>query len=479
MVIAVVDTGIVNANGFGAGRVLPGYDFISDPFSANDGDGRDANPADPGDYSLPGECSEASIFEPSSWHGTHVAGTIGAPANNNLGIAGVDWRAKILPVRVLGKCGGAWSDIVDGLRWSAGLSVPGVRNNPNPADIINMSLGGFSPGGCSGSFIQRAINSIKGSNTLIVVAAGNDDEEAAQYIPASCDGVLTVGAVDHLGYRASYSNYSVQNKVSISAPGGDISWYGRNEYGVLSIVDTGTTSPSGNFKGSYYQGTSMAAPHVSGVASLALAVDPDQSVQMIQAIMGATSSPFNQGAECTEYYPLCGDGIVNAYETVRAIELFKPFTIVWGFYNPDLDHFFRTGGIDEANFVFGGEPGFWMDTEDYFLGWRDESLGALPVCRFYGTPGIGPNSHFYTVDPEECEHVKEVGVGWSYEGTAFYSKMPINGVCPSETMPIYRYYNQRWQENDSNHRYATHLRDKELMVADGWVLEGVAMCAPD
>ena len=128
IVVAVVDTGILNHTDL-AGRTVAGYDFIDDTFVANDGNGRDNNPADPGDWILANECGGTHSAQSSSWHGTHVAGTIGAASNNSVGVAGVNWNAKILPVRVLGKCGGYTSDIVDGMRWAAGLSVSGVPAN--------------------------------------------------------------------------------------------------------------------------------------------------------------------------------------------------------------------------------------------------------------------------------------------------------------------------------------------------------------
>ena len=151
VVIAELDTGVrydhpdllaVSANG----RLLPGYDFISDPTIANDGDGRDADASDPGDWITAADAATSTFsgctVENSSWHGTRVAGILGALSNNATGITGITWLPKILPVRVLGKCGGVDSDILDAMRWAAGLHVTGVTDNPHPAQIINMSLGG-------------------------------------------------------------------------------------------------------------------------------------------------------------------------------------------------------------------------------------------------------------------------------------------------------------------------------------------------
>ena len=475
-VVAVIDTGIAVAHAFGFGRVLPGYDFVSDPFVANDGGGRDPNPADPGDWIEPGDCAAPHPARNSTWHGTHVAGTLAAPGNDRIGIAGIDWKTRILPIRVLGKCGGSMSDVIDGMRWAAGLNVPGVPANPHPARVLNLSLGAPSPFGCSSRLLRQVINEIKQQNALIVVAAGNNDTEAATFVPASCDGVMTVGATDHLGLRSSFSNYSFANRVHISAPGGDISYYGDIEAGILSMVDAGQKRPTGSVNYAYSEGTSMAAPHVSGVAGLALALDPDQHTQMIGAIMRITSRDFPFGSECDIHYPLCGDGLLDADNTLQAVSILKPYHLVWGFYNPDINHYFRAGGYDEVELVLTGTFGHWLDTEDHFIAWRDGSQGAVPVCRFYGTPGVGPNSHFYTGDPAECAKVKK-DQGWTYEGTAFYIKLPVNGRCTADTIPVYRYYNNRWVHNDSNHRYVVDLYDQDQMVSEGWVMEGIAMCA--
>lgn len=145
IVVAVIDTGICNHADL-AGRYLPGYDFVSDVLVANDGGGRDGDASDPGDWITAAEDGSGYFAgcgaSDSSWHGTHVAGTIGAASNNNFGVAGINWVSKILPVRVLGKCGGNTSDIIDGMRWAAGLTVAGVPANPYPAKVLNMSLGG-------------------------------------------------------------------------------------------------------------------------------------------------------------------------------------------------------------------------------------------------------------------------------------------------------------------------------------------------
>jgi subtilisin family serine protease len=309
IVVAVIDTGILNHADL-AGRTVPGYDFISDVFTANDGNGRDGNPADPGDWVEAGECG--AIFpQDSSWHGTHVAGTIGAASNNSLGVAGVNWQSKILPVRVLGKCGGSTSDIVDAMRWSAGLSVPGVPANANPAKVLNLSLGG--PGACSITE-QNAINQIIAAGSTVVVAAGNSNDNAAGYTPASCNGVITVAATNRTGSRSSYSNYG--SVVEVSAPGGET--FPFNEDGVLSTLNNGTTIP-GSDAYVFYQGTSMAAPHVSGLASLILSLKPGYSPAQVLQQLENTARPFPGGSTCNTN--ICGEGIVDAYQTLLPLSV--------------------------------------------------------------------------------------------------------------------------------------------------------------
>lgn len=309
VVVAVIDTGILNHADL-AGRILPGYDFIADSLLANDGNGRDNNPSDPGDWITSAESSSGYFagcpVGNSSWHGTHVAGTIAANSNNGVGVAGINWNAKILPVRVLGKCGGYTSDIVDGIRWAAGLAVTGVPANPTPARVINMSLGGS--GACSSTY-QSAINAAVAAGTTVVVAAGNSNANAANYTPASCANVITVAATGRTGNRAYYSNYGAV--VEISAPGGD-----KNlDTGVLSTLNTGTTVPVADSY-AYYQGTSMATPHVVGIVSLLLSVNPTLTPAQITSLLQANVTPFPAGSTCTTAN--CGPGIINAAAAVAA-----------------------------------------------------------------------------------------------------------------------------------------------------------------
>jgi len=196
-------------------------------------------------------------------HGTHVAGTIGAVPNNGIGVAGINWVSQIVPVRVLGKCGGYDSDINDAMVWAAGGSVSGIPANANPARVINLSLGGS--GSCDAA-TQNAVNAALALGTVVVVSAGNSNANAANYSPSSCSGVITVAANTIAGLRARYSNYGTS--VEITAPGGNAV---SGQLDILSTLNSGITAPTGTgYNYVQYAGTSMAAPHVTGVVSLSV-----------------------------------------------------------------------------------------------------------------------------------------------------------------------------------------------------------------
>ncbi|MBE7530691.1 MAG: S8 family peptidase [Ardenticatenaceae bacterium] len=309
-IVAVLDTGILNHTDL-AGKTVAGYDFIDDPFVGNDGDGRDSNPADPGDWILANECGGSHPADDSSWHGTHVAGTIAAATNNNLGVAGVNWNARILPVRVLGKCGGYTSDIVDGIRWSAGLAVTGVPANANPAKVLNLSLGG--PGSCS-TTEQNAVNAAVAAGSVVVVAAGNSNANASGFTPANCNNVITVAATNRTGSRAFYSNFG--STVEVSAPGGETTVAAN---GVLSTLDTGATTPNNSNTYAFYQGTSMAAPHVAGLASLIVGLRPAYTPAQVLSLLQSTARPFPGGSTCNTSN--CGAGIVDAYQALTQLSV--------------------------------------------------------------------------------------------------------------------------------------------------------------
>lgn len=270
--VAVLDTGIVSSHEDLSGKLVSGYNFISD---VNNGGPRGPNPED---TDTGGE-----------FHGTHVAGIIGAATDNGKGVAGVGWNTKILPVRVISANGGTTADIIDGLRWAAGLSVSGAPTNPKPADVINLSLGGS--GKCSDSpALQTAINDALGKGAIITVAAGNSNVDANTFTPASCSGVITVGATGRDGNRASYSNFGP--RVDLMAPGGDaangiLSTINNNGYGLLA-------------------GTSQAAPHVAGVIALMKAIKSGLTSGEALSLLKSTAKAIGScGGNC-------GAGLIDA-----------------------------------------------------------------------------------------------------------------------------------------------------------------------
>lgn len=277
-VVGVIDTGITAHPDLDSNRVA-GYDFITDPARAGDGDGRDPDPTDTG----------AS----GTYHGTHVAGTIAA-ANDGQGVVGVAPDAKIEPLRVLGAGGGIESDILPAMRWAAGLAVPGMPTNPNPVDVINMSLGGAGP--CS-TATQATINDILAKGVPIVVSAGNDTAAIDGQQPANCQGVIRVVATDSSGKLATFSNYgSAAFPATIAGPG-------------VSVI-----SDYSNGGYIYMSGTSMAAPHVSGTVALLKGIDHTLTPVQITQLLTATTRPLSQACAAE----VCGAGIVDAAAAIAA-----------------------------------------------------------------------------------------------------------------------------------------------------------------
>jgi serine protease len=304
--VAVIDTGYVTHSDLGA-NIVAGYDFISDTAVANDGNGRDSNPADPGDWTAANECAQGDPASGSSWHGTHVAGTIAAVTNNSKGVAGIAYGAKVSPLRVLGKCGGYDSDIIDAITWASGGTVSGVPANTNVAKVINMSLGG---GGTCSTATQNAINAAVGRGTTVVVAAGNDNANAANYSPASCNNVISVAATDRAGNRSYYSNYGTV--VDIAAPGGETN--STTADGIYSTLNSGAQGPSGEtYK--YYQGTSMAAPHIAGLAALMKSANSSLTPAQIESAIKSNSRALP--GTCSGG---CGSGLADAAKTVQAVK---------------------------------------------------------------------------------------------------------------------------------------------------------------
>ena len=266
--VAVIDSGILPTHPDLKDNLLPGYDFISDPWMSRDNDGRDADPSDDGDSTDADICYQGSEARPSSWHGSHVAG------------------------------------IIDALTWASGGHVNGVPDNDNPAQVINMSLGG--EGTCP-AFYQKAINAAVKRGSIIVTAAGNEDMDAGEVAPAGCQNVITVGATGSTGARSFYSNYG--SVVDVSAPGGDP----NTDDGIASTVDRSETTPQEPAY-AYMMGTSQAAPHVSGTIALLRAINPSLTTEETTALLQDTSTPLSN---CDR--DACGTGIINATAAVNEL----------------------------------------------------------------------------------------------------------------------------------------------------------------
>lgn len=285
-------------------NIVGGYDFVSQDgvgnfTTANDGDGRDADAQDPGDWNTkPLDCD----VENSSWHGTHAAGIIGAVGNNNVGVIGIAYRAKILPVRVLGVCGGYTSDTAAGLQWAAGLAVPGVPANANPAKVINLSFG--RSGACSLTY-QNAMQAVVNAGVVVVVSTGNDGSTTAITQPSNCPGVVAVTAHTSQGANTSYANVG---------PGTTISAQGNSIY---SLSNAGTTVPGADSY-SAVSGTSFSAPQVAGVAALLAQIKPGISPAEVKAHLTSSARPYPAGTYCAARTD-CGAGLLDAFRAVYTL----------------------------------------------------------------------------------------------------------------------------------------------------------------
>lgn len=317
--VAVLDTGYRPHPDL-MGNLLAGYDFVSMDTdgtfaTANDGNGRDTDALDPGDWnSTPREAPEACDAANSTWHGTRVAGIIGAVGNNHTGIIGIAYGAKLLPVRVLGRCGGYVSDIAAGIQWAAGLPIPDTPANPSPAKVINVSIG--SAGECASTF-QQAITAARNAGSVIVVATGNQGSTTID-APANCVGVIGVTAHTRLGDNADYANVGLGTH--ISAPGGGQgSSIGGDGGSVYSTTNTGLTVPEADGYAGDYNGTSFAAPHVSGVVALLLQIRPTLSPDAVRNYLQHNARPYLATTYC-EGRSDCGAGMLDAFASVSALQ---------------------------------------------------------------------------------------------------------------------------------------------------------------
>ena len=346
VVVAVLDSGVLFNHPDLSGQLLAGYDFIDNVSVANDGDRRDTDPSDPGDWITAAEDKALGGFfhgcgaSSSSWHGTQTASIIGAATNNGIGMAGIASGAKLLPVRVLGKCGGYDSDIQAAMYWSAGIDQAGVPTNTTPAKVINMSLG--SDGECSAAY-KDVMTAITAKGVVVVAAAGNGAGLAVG-VPANCPGILAVGGLRHIGTKVGFSD--VGPEIAISAPGGNcVNLTGACLYPIITALNSGTQGPvAGGYTYSdstnYSVGTSFSSPIVAGTVALMLSANPSLSPADVKRILQTTARPFPttgsatdtvqckppSAAEQLECYctaTTCGAGMLDAAAAVAA-SVIKP-----------------------------------------------------------------------------------------------------------------------------------------------------------
>ncbi|WP_125721914.1 S8 family peptidase [Pseudoalteromonas rubra] len=421
VVVAVLDTGYRPHADLSA-NILPGYDMISDISVANDGGGRDSDARDPGDAVSANECGYTHSARSSSWHGTHVAGTVAAVSNNGEGVAGVAYDAKVVPVRVLGKCGGLTSDIADAIVWASGGSVSGVPANANPADVINMSLGGS--GACS-STTQNAINTARANGTTIVIAAGNDNDNSANYNPGNCSGIINVASVGRNGGRAYYSNYG--SNIDVAAPGGAQS-FANDPEGILSTYNAGSNTPSSDSY-AYSQGTSMAAPHVAGVAALIKQAKPTATPDEVESILKNTTRSFP--ATCTS----CGTGIIDASAAVDAalngtggneLEDGVAKTSLSGSKGSQTFYTFEVGsGVSQVTFTMSGGTG----DADLYVRANAKPTTSVWDCR----PYEGGNNEVCTIDNPASGTYHVMMNGYSaYSGVSLKAETAGGSTGPVE-----------------------------------------------
>ncbi len=518
IVVAMIDTGVrfdhpdllrVAAGG----NLLPGYDMISDVDMANDGDGRDADASDPGDGVTQAEISlKGGPFyncidtpEDSSWHGTQTSGLVGALTNNGIGMASVARSMHILPVRVLGKCGGYDSDIIAGMLWAAGLSVPGVPANPSPARVLNLSLHGV--GTCTSAYAD-AIARIKVAGAIIVVAAGNSSGHALGS-PANCAGVVAVAGLRHFGTKVGFSDMGPQ--ISISAPAGNCVNTAADApclYPILTTANSGLTTPiADSAGGSIYTdafnaslGTSFSAPLVAGTMALMLSVQPSLSPDQALALLQAAARPFpttgsvnSDGTpvqQCTAPQPsgspqvdqlqcyctttTCGAGMLDAQGAVlAAIGAASPSgpVTVTEFYHPQFNHYFITADAGETALLIAGQLPPWVPTGLTFTAWKGPSTNITNVCRFFSAAFAPLSSHFYSNDPLACPALQDGGVWLLESPNAFYMMPSPTGYCPPGTIPLYRLYNNG-MGGAPNHRYTIDPLVRASMTATRWTAEG-------
>ena len=486
VVVAVVDTGVrfdhpdllsVAASG----KLLPGYDMISDPARSIDGDGRDPDPSDPGNWVTAAEVNQVggmfyhcTTLDPSTgryvamdslWHGTQVSSLIAAITNNGIGMAGVGPNLQVLPVRALGKCGeGLESDIIAAMRWAAGLMVPGVPANPTPARVINLSLGDNRI--CDPAFAD-AVNEIVAAGVVIVASAGNASGHAVA-TPANCNGVIAVAGLRHVGTKVGFS--SLGPEVAISAPGGNCVNTAVGSpclYPILAATDTGTTIPAGPAYTDSFNfsiGTSYSAPLVSGVVALVLSVQPALTPQQVRVLLQSTARVFptaatNPGvaqctapqydvagnpvdqAECICTIDTCGAGILDAGAAVGAAAAGAAAASVqadglWWNFPPESESGWGINFTQQGNVIFATWFTYDPTGKAWWLSMTATKTGTSPDT--YTGQWIATSGPAFSAIPFDPAQVVRVVVG---TGTLIFDDLNrgrlayvVNGIAQNKSM---------------------------------------------
>lgn len=370
VIVAVVDTGILSGHPDLQGQIGQGYDFISDPASALDGGGIDADPEDPGDGGVAGT---------SSFHGTHVAGTVAAATGNATGVAGASWATTLMPLRVLGLNGGTSYDIMQALLYAAQLPNDSNTIPAQRADIINLSLGGYS----SSPAEQTVINQVRGAGVMIVAAAGNDASSSAFY-PASYAGVISVSAVDINRRATPYSNYGIN--IDIAAPGGntatDINGDGYPD-GVLSTSGDDSAFSPPQYLYRFLQGTSMATPHVAGTLALMKAVTPTLTPDDVDNLLLNGQLTTDLGTPGRDI--IYGNGLIDAHKAVVAaqggISPVPPTLVV----SPSALNFGSLGTLAQLTVVNGGGGTLTVDPPTDDAAWLNVTPATIDPVTGTGT----------------------------------------------------------------------------------------------